>query len=91
VLLTPITLRVVVIFYVLHLLCNLSVSSCLQYENVVIKVCNGQFECCSFVLETWFLILRKEHRLRAFNNSVMWKLGPNREEVMGRWMKLHNS
>jgi hypothetical protein len=36
------------------------------------------------------LILRNEHRLRAFNISVMGKLGPNKEEIMGRWMKLHN-
>ena len=63
----------------------------LLYENVIIRVCNGQFDCCSFVFETWFLILRKQHRLRAFNISVMGKLGPNRDEGMGRWMKLHNS
>jgi hypothetical protein len=89
-LLTSITVHVVlVIFYVLQL-CNLSVPFCLQYENVIVKVCNGLFDC-SFVFETWFLILRKKRRLRAFNNRVMGKLGPNREGVRGRWMKLHNS
>jgi hypothetical protein len=56
----------------------------------MIKVCNGQFDCCSFVFATWFLILRKENRLRVFNISVMGKLGPNIDEGIGRWMKLHN-
>ena len=85
-------LIILVIFYVLQLLYNLSLTFfCLLYENVIIRVCNGQFDCCSFVFETWFLILRNEHRLRAFNISVMGKLGPNRDEGMGRWLKLYNS
>jgi len=62
-----------------QVLCNLYVPFCLHYEYVFIKVCNGQFDCCSFVFGNWFLILTNEHRLRAFNNSVMGKLGPNRE------------
>jgi hypothetical protein len=82
---------VLVIFYVLQLQCNLSFTFCLLYENFMIRVCNGQFDCCSFVFATFFLMLRKEHQLRAFNNSVMEQLGPNIDEVMGRWMKLHNS
>jgi hypothetical protein len=32
--------------------------------------------------ETWSLTLRKEHRVRIF--------GPQRDEVMGGWRKLHN-
>ena len=51
--------------------------------KTMIRVCNGQFDFCSFVFETCFLVLRKEHRLRAFNNIVMGKLGPNRNEEMG--------
>jgi hypothetical protein len=35
------------------------------------------YEC-----ETWFLILREEHRLRVF--------GPKRDEVTGEWRILHN-
>ena len=31
---------------------------CLPYEKVMIRVCNGQFDCCSFVFETWYLILK---------------------------------
>jgi len=35
-----------------------------------------------FVSETWFLIIRKEYILRAFNGSVRRKFNCNREEVM---------
>jgi hypothetical protein len=41
--------------------------------------------------ETWSLILREEHRLRAFENRVLKKIfGPKRDEVTGEWRKLHN-
>jgi hypothetical protein len=41
--------------------------------------------------ETWSLILRKEHRLRVFENMVLRKvLGPKRDEVTGEWRRLHN-
>jgi hypothetical protein len=41
--------------------------------------------------ETWSLTLRKEHRLRVFENKVLRRIfGPNRDEVMGGWRKLHN-
>jgi hypothetical protein len=40
--------------------------------------------------ETWFLILREEHRLRVFENRVLRKIfGPKREEDRS-WRKLHN-
>jgi hypothetical protein len=39
--------------------------------------------------ETWSPILRKEHRLRVFENSVLRIFGPKREEY-GSWRKLHN-
>jgi hypothetical protein len=40
--------------------------------------------------ETWSLILREEHRLRVFENSVLRKIfGPKRDEE-GSWKKLHN-
>jgi hypothetical protein len=40
--------------------------------------------------ETWSLILRKEHRLRLFENRVLRRIfGPKREED-GSWRKLHN-
>jgi hypothetical protein len=40
--------------------------------------------------ETWSLTLRKEHRLRGFENRVLRRIfGPKREED-GSWRKLHN-
>jgi hypothetical protein len=36
--------------------------------------------------ETWSLTLREEHRLRVFENRVLWRIfGPKREEVTGGW------
>jgi hypothetical protein len=41
--------------------------------------------------ETWSLVLREEHRLRVFENRVLWNIfGPEREED-GSWRKLHNN
>jgi hypothetical protein len=37
------------------------------------------------------LKLRKEHRLRVFENRVLRRIfEPKREEVRGRWRNLHN-
>jgi hypothetical protein len=41
--------------------------------------------------ETWSLTLREEHRLRVFANRVLRRIfGPKRDEVTGKWRKLHN-
>jgi hypothetical protein len=41
--------------------------------------------------ETWSLTLREEHRLRAFENSVLRRIfGPKRDEVTGGLEKLQN-
>jgi hypothetical protein len=41
--------------------------------------------------ETWSLTLRKEHRLRVFENRVLRRIfGPKRDELTGEWRKLHN-
>ena len=41
--------------------------------------------------ETWSLTLRKEHRLRVFENRVLRRIfGPKRDGVTGEWRKLHN-
>jgi hypothetical protein len=41
--------------------------------------------------ETWSLTLREEHRLMVLENRVLRKIfGPKRNEVTGRWKKLHN-
>jgi len=41
--------------------------------------------------KTWSLTLRKERRLRVFENRVLRKIfGPKRDEVTSEWRKLHN-
>jgi hypothetical protein len=41
--------------------------------------------------ETWSLTVREEHKLRVFENRVLRRIfEPKRDEVMGRWRKLHN-
>ena len=41
--------------------------------------------------ETWSLTLRKERRLRVFENRVLRRVfGPKRDDVTGEWRKLHN-
>jgi hypothetical protein len=40
---------------------------------------------------TWSLTLREECRLRVLENRVLRRiLGPRRDEVTGKWRKLHN-
>jgi hypothetical protein len=70
---------------------NLSSSSLLS-KNLKIKIYRPiilpfvLYEC-----ETWSLILRKERRLRWFENRVLRGIcGPKRYEVKGEWRKLHN-
>jgi hypothetical protein len=41
--------------------------------------------------ETWSLTVREEHRLRVFENRVLRRIfGPKRDEVTGKWRKLHS-
>ena len=41
--------------------------------------------------ETWSLTLREESRLRMFENRVLRRVfGSKRDEVTGKWRKLHN-
>jgi hypothetical protein len=41
--------------------------------------------------EIWPLTLREEHILRVFENRVLRRIfRPKRDEVMGKWRKLHN-
>jgi len=40
--------------------------------------------------ETWSLTLREERKLRMFENMVLRIFGPRRDEVMGKWRRLHN-
>jgi hypothetical protein len=44
------------------------------------------YEC-----KSWSLTLRKEYRLRMFENKVLRKItGPKRDEVTGGWRKMYN-
>jgi len=40
--------------------------------------------------ETWSLTLREERKLRVFENMVLRRIGPRRDEVTGEWRRLHN-
>jgi hypothetical protein len=41
--------------------------------------------------ETWSLTLRKERKLRVFENILLRGIfGPRRDEVTGEWRRLHN-
>jgi hypothetical protein len=41
--------------------------------------------------ETWSPTLRKEHRLKVSENTVLRRIfGLKRDEVTGGWRKLHN-
>jgi hypothetical protein len=43
------------------------------------------------VYVTWSLTLRKDHRLRLFENRVLRRIfGPKRYEVTGEWRKLYS-
>jgi hypothetical protein len=44
-----------------------------------------------YVYKTWSLLLRKEHRLRVYENRVLRILSePKQDEVAGGWKKQHN-
>jgi hypothetical protein len=44
-----------------------------------------------YACETWSLTIREEHKLRAFENSVLRRtFGPKKSRVTGGWRKLHN-
>ena len=41
--------------------------------------------------ETWSFTLREERKLRVFENMVLRRIfGPRRDEVTGKWRRLHN-
>jgi hypothetical protein len=64
-------------------------SFCLLSRNVKIRIYNTiNLPLFMYGCETWSLTLKKEHRLRVFENRVLRRIfGPKRDEVMG-W--LHN-
>ena len=41
--------------------------------------------------ETWSLTFREERRLKVVENRVLRRIfGPKRDDVTGKWRKLHN-
>jgi hypothetical protein len=53
------------------------------YRTIILPVLYGR--------ETWSLTLRKERTLRVFENRMLRKkFGPKRDEITGKWIKLHN-
>jgi hypothetical protein len=55
-----------------------------EYKTIILPV-------VLYGCETWSLSLRKEQRLRVFENRVLRKIfGPRRDEVAGQWRKLQN-
>jgi hypothetical protein len=50
-------------------------------------VCYHTVQNC--VSLSWFLVLKEEHRLRVYENTVLRIFGPEREEITEGWKKLH--
>jgi hypothetical protein len=67
-------------------------SSLLLSRNVKVKIYKTIIlPVILYGCETWSFTLRKERRLRVFENTVQRKIfGPKRDEVTGEWRKLHN-
>jgi hypothetical protein len=64
-------------------------SECLNFSSFVVVLLKlfESFKIC----ETWSLTVGEEHALRVFENGVLRRIfGPKKEEVAGRWRKLHN-
>ena len=74
-----------------HLLQNL-LSFSLLFKNIKIKICRTKI--LPLVLhgcETWSLTMRKECRLRVFENRVLRRIfRPKREKLTVQWRELHN-
>jgi hypothetical protein len=67
-------------------------SSRLLFRNIKIRIYKTVIlPVVLYGYETWSLTLREEHRLRVFENRVLRRIfGPKRNEVTGRWRKLHS-
>jgi hypothetical protein len=62
-------------------------SSRLLSKNLVIRI--DKTKILPVVLYGWSLTLRKEHRLKVFENRVLRRIfGPKRDEVTGEWKKI---
>jgi hypothetical protein len=64
----------------------------LLYKNVKIRIYKSIIlPVVRYGCKIWSPTLREDHRLRVFENRLLRRiLGPKRDEVTGRWRKLHN-
>jgi len=69
-----------------------SLSSSLLSKNIKIKIYRTiMLSDVVYGCETLSLTVRKERRLRVFENRVLRGIfGPKRDEVTGEWRRLHN-
>jgi hypothetical protein len=69
-----------------NLLCSSFLSKNLKievYKSIILPV-------VLYGCKTWSLTLRKERRLRVFENRVLMRIfGPKRDDVTREWRKLH--
>jgi len=67
-------------------------SSSLLSKNLKIKIYGTIIlPVVLYGCETWSIILREEHRLRASENVVLRRIfGPRRVDITGEWRMLHN-
>jgi hypothetical protein len=69
-----------------------SLSSCLLSKHLKIKIYKTiilPVVLCG--CETWSVTLRKEHRLKVFDNRVLRRIfRPKRDEVTRGWRKMYN-
>jgi len=70
-----------------NLLCSRLLSKNLKikiYRTIILPV-------VLYGCETWLLTLRKERKLRVFENMVLRRIfGPRWDKVTGEWRRLHN-
>jgi len=61
-------------------------------KNLKIKIYRTIFlPVVLYGCEAWLLTLREERKLRVFENMVLRRIfGPRRDEVTGKWRRLHN-
>jgi hypothetical protein len=77
--LTTIWFRVLLSSHLLSRIVNVKI-----YKTIILP-----FVLCG--CETWSVTLREEPRLRVFENRVLRRIfGPKRDEVTGKWRKLHS-
>ena len=67
-------------------------SSRLLSKNLKIKIYRTRIlPVVLYRCETWSVTLRKERKLRVFENMVLRRIfGPRTDEVTGEWRRLHN-